>query len=127
MKFYVITKGCYSDYRIIAVTTDKEKAEKLREYCSDEYEEAIIEEFEDNSIIYAGSVYRVCFSVNGNIFGVYRESHENVIFVKVGEIKKYKNSYYVYVQADDKNHACKIAADLMAQYKYRKYVEEIEK
>lgn len=28
-KVYVITKGCYSDYHICAVTLDKEKAERL--------------------------------------------------------------------------------------------------
>lgn len=46
-KIYVITKGCYSDYGICAVTTDKAKAEELRLFFSDKYDDANIEEYED--------------------------------------------------------------------------------
>ena len=44
---YVITKGIYSDYHICAVATDKTRAEELRLFFSDQYEEANIEEYED--------------------------------------------------------------------------------
>lgn len=47
-KIYVITAGEYSDYHICAVTTDPDRAEKLRKhYYSEGYEGAEIEEFID--------------------------------------------------------------------------------
>lgn len=56
MKIYAITQGEYSDYRIRAITTNKDKAEKLRDIYTDRYEydvggtEAYIEEFEDGEL-----------------------------------------------------------------------------
>ena len=46
MIVYVITKGCYSDYHICEVTTDKNKAEKLVRLYSDSYDNAKIEEYD---------------------------------------------------------------------------------
>lgn len=65
MKIYIVTSGCYSDYGINAVFTDKELAEK---YCTahnkypDEY---CIEEYEADS--------EVCDAKVGFVF-VWRES-----------------------------------------------------
>ena len=50
MKIYVITKGEHSDYHICAATTDKDRAEFLRDMASTSGrygEEARIEEFDD--------------------------------------------------------------------------------
>ena len=46
MKAYVITKGEYSDYKIYAVTLDKEQAELLKAEYSDKWDEAFIEEYD---------------------------------------------------------------------------------
>ena len=46
MKVYVITKGEYSDYGICGVAIDKDKAEILRKFYSDRYDEAEIEEYD---------------------------------------------------------------------------------
>ena len=48
-KVYVITKGCYSDYRIEGVASTKSLAEKMAYLFSDRYEEADIEEYELDS------------------------------------------------------------------------------
>lgn len=59
---YILTDGCYSDYHIVAATTDKEKAEELsaKLYCE-------VEEYEDLKIdIKDREVYIVCMQKNGN-------------------------------------------------------------
>lgn len=43
---YVITRGCYSDYEICAVTLDKDRAERLKQLYSNRIVEAEIEEWE---------------------------------------------------------------------------------
>lgn len=35
MKVYIVTRGCYSDYYIDKVFTDKDKAEEYRKWCYD--------------------------------------------------------------------------------------------
>lgn len=35
MKIYIVTCGCYSDYYIDKVFTDKDKAEEYRKWCTD--------------------------------------------------------------------------------------------
>lgn len=35
MKIYIVTRGCYSDYYIDKVFTDKDKAEEYRKWCDD--------------------------------------------------------------------------------------------
>lgn len=35
MKIYIVTRGCYEDYYIDKVFTDKEKAEEYRKWCND--------------------------------------------------------------------------------------------
>lgn len=45
-KVYVVTKGCYSDYHIVSVWSDKEKAEKIAKYWSYGCDSAEVEEWE---------------------------------------------------------------------------------
>lgn len=46
---YVITQGSYSDYHICGVTTDPVRAEELRKFYTDRWDEAEIEEYEDGA------------------------------------------------------------------------------
>lgn len=46
MKVYIVTRGCYSDYSIDKVFTDREKAEKYVAYNSGGYDEPMIEEYD---------------------------------------------------------------------------------
>ncbi|MBR5273573.1 MAG: hypothetical protein IKU25_09345, partial [Clostridia bacterium] len=53
MIIYIVTKGEYSDYHIIAATLDKDKAEKIAKMHTSnigtEFEKkAMVEEFDDN-------------------------------------------------------------------------------
>jgi hypothetical protein len=53
MKIYIVTAGEYSDYHIVRVFLDKEKAERYISLCGNHYDEPVIEEYEtdDDSII----------------------------------------------------------------------------
>lgn len=43
--FYAVTDGDYSDYHIIAITDNKERAENIKKLYSGNYSEPMIEEF----------------------------------------------------------------------------------
>lgn len=43
---YIITRGCYSDYEICAVTLDEYRAKRLKQLYSNQMDEAKIEEWE---------------------------------------------------------------------------------
>lgn len=45
--FYAVTDGDYSDYHIIAITDNKERAENIKKLYSSKYSEPMIEEFFD--------------------------------------------------------------------------------
>lgn len=45
--FYAVTDGDYSDYHIIAITDNKERAENIKKLYSGKYSEPMIEEFFD--------------------------------------------------------------------------------
>lgn len=45
--FYAVTDGDYSDYHIIAITDNKERAENIKKLYSSNYSEPMIEEFFD--------------------------------------------------------------------------------
>ena len=49
MKLYAITKGKYEDYHICALTSDKDKAARLKSLYSDQWYNAYIEEYEDGN------------------------------------------------------------------------------
>lgn len=123
-KFYAVTAGDYSDYHIVAITDEKEKAERIKylyERCSGCYngcyEEANIEEYCD-TMQDGLARYSVCIYSSGSLwvkinFDTLMESQRDINMVK----KNSCGSYFVDVKAKDKDHAIKIASDLIAQYK----------
>lgn len=115
-KFYAVTKGSYSDYHIITITDDKEKAEKLAQLYSDGWARAYAEEFEDCLLI-DRPVYNVTVYNNGSVNAHTTEYFDSNNFNKVKHCKDY---YDVYVQAKDQEHAMKIAFDLIGKYKAEK-------
>jgi len=56
MKVYVVTAGCYSDYHIERIFTDKDKAE---EYCKWCYDSNDIEEYDIDDNIELDKYYRI--------------------------------------------------------------------
>ena len=52
-KFYAVTAGCYSDYHIIAITDNKERADNIAKIYRDDgwNAEPQVEEFVDSGVI----------------------------------------------------------------------------
>ena len=121
MKVYVITKGCYSDYHIIGVALDKEKAERIASFFDDDYNSSEVEEYDtekwdisDGKNLYSIRIDKCGISVI-----------DNESFYDLNVVRTYPwGVYEVSVMARDKEHAMKIASDMIAQYKA---VEMLEK
>ena len=115
MIVYVITKGEYSDYRIIGVTLEKEKAEELRKLYTKEWDAAYIEIYDtDDCYIENGRFYQVIIGEGADIHV------EEIEVVSLGDrnlVWKRGDKYIVKVKAKDEEHAKKIGADLVAKYK----------
>lgn len=122
MKHYVVTRGEYSDYHIIAVCADKANAEKIaeridRESCN-EYDKCDIEEYEDGKALFKEtlSAYFVNFER-----GTVRKGKDDTEYAVTGTYWESKDGtiWGMYVFAKDEEHAMKIASDkramLMAQ------------
>ena len=121
MKIYVITKGDYSDYHICGVSTDKEKAEKLARFFTDQWDDAKVEEYDTDRYELLSDntkVYRVLFYENGN---VHKLTHESSDYYdnKITELDPTYCSgatLSVYVSADDEISAIKIASEKRAKF-----------
>lgn len=118
-KLYAITAGEYSDYHIITLCSDREKAERLVRWYNrhEKFGEAEIEEYEDGEIIPDESVapYEVIFDRDGRIRMADRCSPEWVI----GEnpiMECIDGKILVHVLATDEGSAMKIAAEKRAKY-----------
>lgn len=122
-KVYVITKGCYSDYHICAVTLDKEKAERLRKlFDGGGMDETEIEEWDTEQhvdLLSGRKPYFVLFRENGDVLSVTEDEYcieyfEPKIFVfhhcYHGDVLK------TAVYADNREAAIKIAAEKRAKY-----------
>ena len=131
MTVYVITKGDYSDYHICAVSTDKKKAEVLRKAFDDKdgWREARIETYETNQFlteIESGMKLFECAMKDDVEMSVstYMSDLDYIddLCFRVREYSKgyMAPGYGVYVWAKDSDHARKIAADKIAEYKARK-------
>ena len=133
MKVYVITSGEYSDYKIDAVTLDKEEAERMVNIFSQER----IEEYDTDDFpkILTNDPYWNCEynlatrSMSGEI--IYNESIE--IYQEryyypydLEELNKVINKtnidgsvygFRMYIQAKDRDHAAKIFYDKVTEWK----------
>ena len=132
MNVYVVAMGEYSDYRIVAVCSTREKAEDfakkkvaevymeygspLEPYWVHPYEVDNLEW--DDTVNYYEMVY--------NKDGTYRYSCEAVGRWCCPGVREYYDHYEVDVAVDDLELAKKIAQDRIAEYKYRVEVEEKE-
>jgi hypothetical protein len=120
--FYAVTDGDYSDYHIIAITDDKERAENIKKLYSTGNSEPMIEEFldgepKDEFLYYVTCRANGCYDAFPQDFDM--ESLFDTNIVKEN-ISNGWWKYSVLVMAKDENHAIKIAQDLWAEYKARK-------
>lgn len=118
-KIYVVTQGEYSDYHIVAATTDYELAKKIAAKFSDTYHDCEIEEYIDAEIM-IGPAWIIYFDKAGNVEST-RECDCAYDYSHIGKV--YENNIYwgrpgiwVYVSADNLESAIKIAAEKHAKY-----------
>lgn len=112
MKIYVITKGEYSDYRIITATTDKSLAEKIKaKYCG---EEAEIEEYEDAEEMLLDE-YRFEYDADGNIV----KARCYGVCDYISPDATVHNHRLIFVRAKSYDDAVKIAHERFAQWRWR--------
>ena len=126
MKVYVITSGEYSDYHICAVALDDKKAKILKEkFDHDDYTGATIEEYdtEEYEGIRSGkSVYRVFFNKSGDCDEIMNCCKEGLNCYHLSWCKEepkyiqHTGRCIVYVLANCKEAAIKIAAERRAKY-----------
>ena len=130
MKLYAVTKGEYSDYHIIALTADKDVAEKLAQKYSnrtnmygDDFDEAQVEEYEDGVVLLDRDCYFVRVE-NGNVTEVAPPNTKVTWFFEeeglyndsVEQMRSETNGYYTYVLARNADEAAKIGKDRVMQY-----------
>lgn len=136
MKVYIITKGEYSDYHICGVSDDKERAEFLRKYFSDDWRQAEIEIYDTDDftpVLEGNEMYTVTFNPDGTARAYkvdedardcYDRNHKVYSWRTMTATGKFSYAYSVTVFARDNEHAIKIASDILAEWKYRKQIDE---
>lgn len=120
MKIYVITKGCYSDYHICGVATEKEKAEYIAKECTDCYENTVIEEYDTETwdeYRKGARYFQVVIRSDGSGF-VEVEDIEDIHWYGVNKVEEHHGVFEVHVMAKNKRHAKKIGLDLIYANKY---------
>lgn len=115
---YIITKGNYSCYRVVAATTDRKIAKKIKKKFSDECDDCRIEEFPDAEVMLKNR-WNVFFTKEGNVFKCML-SNDEYDYLKRKDIidTVYKRDYdlIAIVEADTEEAAIKIAAEKRAKY-----------
>ncbi len=118
--FYVVTKGCYSDYHIVAVTTNRGVAEQIANKFGGEYSwgRTCIEEYEDGEIMLRPA-WMVTFDRSGNAVGC-EACEDEYDYEDIGRViergRGYDRTICCYVSADTEEAAIKIAAEKRAMY-----------
>lgn len=128
---YVITKESYSDYHICGVTTDPVRAEELRKFYTDQWDEAEIEEF-INGAPKAGDlsglkpIWLVTYQADlkggfwkCKLANYTAENKPNEYYMIDPEQIRHIGdfAFKAYINAPDEEHALKIAQDQYAKMK----------
>lgn len=121
--FYAVTDGDYSDYHIIAITDNKERAENIKKLYGNNYSEPMIEEFFDGEAKNE-ALYDVVYKTDGSYKVFLRDFDMNELSnINIVNENTFHNDWWKYrvlVMAKDRTHAIKIAQDLWAEYKAKK-------
>ena len=118
MKIYAIQRGCYSDKNIIACTIDYNKALKIKEIYSRVDDDTKLLTFDDGEEIVL-PMFEVCIE-RGICDKYFTEEYEWV----QEECRQFSGevlgTHILYIRAESKEVAEKIAEDLFAEWKARK-------
>ena len=115
--FYALTAGCYSDYRIIDITDNKERAEKLQRLYNwgrenYEWDRMRIEEFSDNEEEHGLTVHlskdaKIVGFDEGNVYN----TEQNTVY------EKENGTYAIYTVVEDIECASVVANAVFQYYK----------
>ena len=116
---YIVTKGSYSSYRIVAATTDCDIAKRIAAKFSDDCEDAVVEEFPDAEVMLK-NIWSVYFTKSGEVWTCVLSTDEYDYHKRLGAVidTVWKRDYdlIITVEADNEEAAIKIAAEKRAQY-----------
>lgn len=117
-KIYAVTKGVYSDYHIIALTTDKRVAEGIKQKFTDGWGIPDIETYEDGEYILDAQCYFIKVSPDGEALEFY-EANDEYAYNRGPEVNiDIDRNFYLYVITDKGEEvAKKIAFDKIAEFK----------
>ena len=136
MKVYVITQGEYSDYHILGVSLDRERAERIVRLYNDDnacWHQPIIEEYETDVIdvqmqglLYTATRTAAGIILNRTDYDLEQDlAHLNKVERGTARIAGGRlPAPHVIVMAKNREQALKKASDLFAEYDYRKAMEE---
>ena len=116
-KIYVVTQGIYSDYHIVAATTDHDLARKIAAKFTDQYDDCRIEEY-SNAEVMLRPAWEINFDKAGNVIST-DECTSAYDYENVGKCHERRWGHCdmaVGVSADDLESAIKIAAEKRAKY-----------
>ena len=120
MKIYLVSKGEYSDYRILGAYSTQENAETAADLFGGEVEEYEIDQYIEQ--IRAGlKMYQVSMKFNGDTWFVYeleqnQEEEHRLGWSFVGEsYREIEITLYASVWANSKEHAAKIVNEHRAR------------
>lgn len=119
MKFYVVTKGEYSNYHIVAVSTDKKKAENLKKIHSSKYMETRIEIFNEN-VEKNYPIFEVFADENGEILDINLQDIPRFAIKDIGKLKEHPSGFIADIQAENEDIAKKVFFDILAEHKAKK-------
>ena len=130
MVIYVVTQGCYSDYRIVSVWSDKAEAERavatIGPESDDKYDGARVEEYELNTGVYIPQ-FVGAMNANGDVERM--EIDEDCWFGKTQLVfsgTKKTTQLQFAIRAKTPKHAVKRVNEIRAQLIATDKWEEIE-
>ncbi len=116
---YIVTKGHYSDYHIVAATTDRETADRIAAKFTDDWQDATVEEFPDAEVMLK-NLWCVYFKKSGEVWKCEPSNSEydyhDGLDTIIDTIYKRNYDLIVTVEADTEEAAIKIAAEKRAKY-----------
>ena len=125
MTVYVVTAGYYSDYHIIGVTLDEEKAELLRKCCESSGcgDGVEIEEYDTDEFLFIQPdkiPYKIIFNRSGDIDRIKTVCPNDPIFSTYPDwdlsFRHPDGRLIIHLLAKDEASAIKIAAEKRAMY-----------
>lgn len=120
--YYAVTAGDYSEYHIVAITDNKETAERIMDLYNrrNKWSTADIEEYREAMPDNKNYYFVVFPSGREPYASIYLETNmDDEPDINVVD-DSYGKGYAVLVIAKDADHAIKIASDLVAQHKAEK-------